>query len=89
MSTYAAQTAALTLASTINRYWAERGHPDVEAVVVPWYWTDESGTEQHAGYAIKSNLVNGLPPSQQAAIVRRRKATPRAKGFDFVTGEHL
>jgi hypothetical protein len=59
---YSREAAAL-LASQIKDYWRQRGHAEVETWV-QLALTDKSG---HQIFAVRSNLVRGLPPRQGRA----------------------
>jgi hypothetical protein len=52
---------AKAIAQEIRRYWHSRGYPEVETRVEPF-----RPSETHhnvSGFVVRSNLVNGLPPS--------------------------
>jgi hypothetical protein len=55
--------AASLLASQIKDFWHQRGHVEV-AAWVELALTDKSG---HQIFAVRSNLVRGLPPRQERA----------------------
>lgn len=62
------------LARNINKHWHARGHMDVRAYVIKEPWVENVNTP---GWGVRSNLVNGLPPSQQPASLRAKRARPQ------------
>lgn len=51
-----------TLAKAIQLYWHKKGFPSVRAERVPIPGLDT--------YAVRSNLVNGLPPTTHQAVAQ-------------------
>ena len=68
---YCTEDGATTLAEKIQVYWGERGYSRVKANIAPV----EGFSDGRAFYALKSNLVAGLPKS--AATSRDRRAGER------------
>ncbi|HZT18647.1 MAG TPA: hypothetical protein VFA23_04545 [Dongiaceae bacterium] len=49
--------AASALAARIVEYWSRLGYPGIHA------WVEPTVIDGHSGYAVRSNIRNGLPPA--------------------------
>ena len=72
---------ATAIAKEIRRYWQLRGHLEIETWVEPLRAGDTLGEPN--GFIVRSNLINGLPPS---LTVRQRFSLEEAKGTDVLDG---